>query len=252
MSDSRTYQTQAVILKRTKLGEADRILILYTPHGKTKAIAKGAARPGSKFGGHVEMLTHSQFLLARGKNFNIVTQVQTIDSFMPLKENLKLMTAGLYLSELVNAFTEEDLEEGGLFELLLETLQQLTAARNVESVLRYFELHILEHAGYKPQLGNCVACGRTLQPETNCFSAAQGGVLCVNCSFEEPVTQPLSLNALKVLRLWQKCDFISAQKVQINDTLALELELTLREYIRYILERQIKSTDFIDKLKLSP
>src|SRR4030042_408364 len=145
MSDSRTYQTQAVILKRTKLGEADRILILYTPHGKTKAIAKGAARPGSKFGGHVGPLTHTPFLLARCKNYDIVTQVQTIDSFMPLKENLKLMTAGLYLSELVNAFTEEDLEEGGLFELLLETLQQLTAARTDESALRSFELHILEH-----------------------------------------------------------------------------------------------------------
>jgi len=249
MTAPRTYQTEAVIIKRTRLGETDRVLILYTPGGKVKAIAKGASRPGSKFGGHVELLTHSQLLLAKGQSFDIVSQAQTIHSFMPLKENLRLMTSGMYIAELIDAFTEEDIEDRGLFNLVVETLDQLSSAKSPDTVLRYFELHILDYSGYKPELGHCVACNKLLEPSTNCFSAAQGGTMCIECGFEEPVTSPLSLNALKVMRLWQTCDFASALKVNINPELGLELELILRDYIRHILERRIKSTDFLDKLK---
>jgi DNA repair protein RecO (recombination protein O) len=249
MTAPRTYQTEAIIIKRTRLGETDRVLILYTPHGKIKAIAKGASRPGSKFGGHVELLTHSQLLLSRGHAFDVVTQAQTLHSYLPLKENLKLMTAGLYVAEMVDSFTEEDIEDKSLFNLAVETLEQLSTARSPETVLRYFELHILELSGYKPELGHCTACNKPLEPSTNCFCTAQGGAVCIECGFEEAVASPLSLNALKVLRLWQSCDFNSACKVNINPELAVELELTLRDYIRYVLEKRIKSTDFLDKLK---
>jgi DNA repair protein RecO (recombination protein O) len=249
MTAPRTYQTEAIIIKRTRLGETDRVLVLYTPGGKTKAIAKGASRPGSKFGGHVELLTHSQLLLARGHAFDVVTQAQTIHSFLPLKENLKLMTGGMYIAELVDAFTEEDIEDRGLFRLMVEAFDQLSTAKFPDTVLRYFELQILDYSGYKPELGHCIACNKPLEPAANCFCAAQGGALCIECGFEEPVASPLSLNALKVMRLWQNCDFASALKVNINQELSTELELTLRDYIRYVLERRIKSADFMDKLK---
>lgn len=249
MTAPRTYQTEAIIIKRTRLGETDRVLILYTPLGKTRAIAKGASRPGSKFGGHVELLTHSQLLLAKGHAFDVVTQAQTIHSFLPLKENLKLMSSGMYIAELVDAFTEEDIEDRGLFNLVIETLEQLSSAKFPDTVLRYFELHILEYSGYRPELGRCTVCNKPLEPSTNCFCSAQGGALCIECGFEEPVTIPLSLNALKVLRLWQNYDFASALKVNINPELSLELELLLRDYIRHVLERRIKSTDFLDRLK---
>lgn len=251
MTQPRTYQTEGIVLKRSKFGEADRLLIIYTPGGKIRAVAKGAVRPGSKFGGHIELLTQSLFLLARGRNFDIVTQVQTINSFMPLKENLRLMSNGLYLCELIDAFTEDDVEEESIYNLLITTLTELTRGRHIDNILRYFELRLLEYSGYKPQLAKCAACGIALLPQTNCFSSAQGGVLCVNCGFEEPVTRPLTLNALKVLRLWQNCDFNTAQKVVMNDSLALEIESVLREYIRYILERRIKSVDFLDKLRMT-
>ncbi len=250
MTAPRTYQIEALIVKRTKLGETDKILTLYSPTaGKLRAVAKGASRPGSKLGGHVEILTHSQLFLAKGRSLDIITQAQTINSFMPLKENLKLTTSGLYIAELVDAFTSEEVVDKSLFGLIIETLQQLSAAKNASSIVRYFELHLLEYAGFKPQLQKCTGCNSALQPATNCFSPSQGGVLCLDCGFEEPISRPISLNALKVMRLWQNTDFTNALKVNIKDELSLELETLLRDYIRYILERQIKSTDFLDKIK---
>ncbi len=246
----RVYQTEAIIIKRINLGEADRILILYTPdHGKVKAIAKGSRRPKSKLGGHVELLTHSQLLIARGRSLDIVTQAQTINSFLPLKDDLKRMSCGLYVSELIDSFTEERSESRELFNLLLTTLHQLTAAQNNDTVLRYFELRLLDLTGYRPQLQKCANCNSALQPGINYFSPGQGGVLCSNCAFEEPFARQLSLNALKVLRLWQTSDYATASRVHTSTELAFELEQTLREYIRYLLERQVKSTAWLDMLK---
>jgi DNA repair protein RecO (recombination protein O) len=90
MSKPRTYQTEAIIIKKVKLGEADRILTVYTPQlGKIRAIAKGVRRPKSKMAGHLELLTHSLVSLARGRNLDTITGCQTINSFLPLKTNLE-------------------------------------------------------------------------------------------------------------------------------------------------------------------
>src|SRR4030042_183767 len=215
MTAPRTYQTEAIIIKRIKLGEADRILTLYTPElGKLKAVAKGTRRPKSKLGGHVELLTHSRLMLARGRNLDIITQAQTIDNFLPIKDDLERISRGLYLAELVDSFTGEHIEDRRLFELLLETLKQLSQSKDCETVLRYFELHLLDHLGYRPQLQYCTNCNSSLKPESNFFSSRLGGGLCSGCGFNEPMARPLSLNALKVLRLWQNCDFAAARRVR--------------------------------------
>ncbi len=250
MTTTRTYQTEAIILKRTKLGEADRILTLYTPGlGKLKAVAKGTRRPLSKLGGHVELLTHSRLMLAKGRNLDIVTQAQTINNFLPIKDNLERISLGLYIAELVDSFTGEHIEDRQLFNLLLDTLHQLSQATNCEAVLRYFELHLLDHLGYRPQLHRCTICNLPLQPQTNFFSPSHGGTLCHECGYHEPIARPLSLNAVKVLRLWQDCDYTTAKRVRIDAKLAAELEQIMQEYIKYLLERQLKSTAWLDKLK---
>jgi DNA repair protein RecO (recombination protein O) len=246
----RVYQTEAIIIKRFNLGEADRILTLYTPdYGKVKAVAKGSRRPKSKLGGHVELLTHSLLLLARGRNLDIVTQAQTINCFLPLKDDLKRMSCGLYISELVDSFTEERIENRGIFQIMCDTLQQLTQTTNAGITLRYFELRLLDNSGYRPQLQKCANCNQMLRPVANYFSSTQGGVLCPECGYQEPLAINLSLNALKVMRLWQSCDYATATKININAELDSELEYIMRDHIKYILDRQIKSTAWLDKLK---
>jgi len=250
MTAPRTYQTEAIIIKRIKLGEADRILTIFTPElGKFKAVAKGTRRPKSKLGGHVELLTHSRLMLARGRNLDIITQAQTIDNFLPIKDDLERISRGLYIAELVDSFTGEHIEDRQLFGLVLETLNQMSLSKDYEPMLRYFELHLLDHLGYRPQLRHCTDCNSPLKPDGNFFSSRLGGVLCQNCGFNEPMARPLSLNALKVLRLWQNCDFTAARCVRVNRGLTIELEQVMREYIKYFLEKQLKSTAWLDRLK---
>jgi len=249
MSKPRTYQTEAIIIKKIKLGEADRILTLYTPHlGKIQAVAKGVRRPRSKMAGHLELLTHSLVSLARGRNLDTITGSQTINSFLVLKSDLWLTSCALYTIELVDQFTAEQIENYPLFQLLLEALHHLCQV-NSELVLRYFELHLLNEVGYRPQLQQCVSCSSSLESGATTFCPSAGGMLCPNCSRNQPLTYPLSLNALKALRLLQGSDYDTAGKLEMSAELSHELEEVMRHYLRYLLERELKSVVWLDRLR---
>ncbi|MDO8716686.1 MAG: DNA repair protein RecO, partial [Dehalococcoidales bacterium] len=198
MPKPRTYQTEAIIIKKTKLGEADRILTLYTPDlGKIQAVAKGIRRPRSKLAGHLELLTHSMVSFARGRNLDTIIGSQTIDSFLLLKSDLSLTACALYITEMVNQFTPEHIEDRFLFRLLLDTLHQLSQTPNRELLLRHFEIHFLGQVGYRPQLKECVMCRKPLQPTINYFSPGAGGILCPDCRLRQNLVYSISVDALK-------------------------------------------------------
>ena len=250
MTKPRNYQTEAIIIKKTKLGEADRILTLYTPHlGKIQAVAKGVRRPRSKMSGHLELLTHSLVSLVRGRNLDTVTGCRTINSFLPLKSDLWLTSCGLYCIELVNQFTADHIENYPLFQLLLETMHHLCGAGDNELVLRYYELHLLNEVGYRPQLQKCVFCHRTLQPITNSFCSSAGGMLCPDCSQSQYLARPVSVDGQKVLRWLQNSDYDTVSKQKINRELSRKIENVMRGYLKYLLEREVKSAAWLDTLR---
>ena len=250
MPKPRTYQTEAVIIKKTKLREADRILTLYTPHlGKIQGVAKGVRRPRSKLAGHLELLTHSQVSLARGRNLDTIIGSQTIDSFLPLKSDLWLTSCALYVTELINQFTADHIENYSLFRLLIETMHRLSRPDDNELVLRYFELHLLNEVGYRPQLRQCVSCHSPLKVVTNTFSPADGGILCPRCSQRRPLTYPLSVDAIKVLNLLQGSDYDTAGAQKMAPELSHELDEVLSHYLEYLLEREVKSAAWLDTLR---
>ncbi|MDD5190387.1 MAG: DNA repair protein RecO [Dehalococcoidales bacterium] len=250
MSTPREYQTSGIIIRKTKLGEADRILTVYTPElGKFDAVAKGVRRPKSKMAGHLELLTYSQLTLARGRSLDIITGSQTIESFLPLKNDLWLMSYGLYVIELVNQFTAIEVPDEDLFQLALTTLRQLCQSDNRDLLLRYFEIQLLQHSGYRPQLRECVACHQVLQPVNNSFSASNGGILCPSCAARQPFAHSITVNAIKVLRFIQDNSLESVLKLKINPILAREIEGVTRGYLKYLLEREVKSVAWLDDLR---
>jgi DNA repair protein RecO (recombination protein O) len=179
MSRERLYRTEAIVLKRTDFGEADRLLTLYTPGlGKLRAIAKGIRRPTSRKSGHLELFTHSQLLIAKGRNLDIITQAETITAFKPLRHDLLRLTYAYYVAELVDRFAEEGVDNRPLYDLLLATLGRLAEDPDPVLATRFFEVRMLGLMGYQPQLFHCVECRAPLTPEDQYFDAEAGGVLC--------------------------------------------------------------------------
>ena len=251
MPELREYQTEAIVIKKTKLGEADSILTFFTPRlGKIQGFAKSLRKPKSKMAGHLELLTHSTVSFSRGRgNIPTITGAQTINSFMAIKNDLWLTSCGLYAVELVHQFTAEHQENYDIYQLLAETLARLCEADNKELVLRYFEMHLLESAGYRPQLRQCVTCHRALDPVTNYFSPASGGLLCPDCNPSQSFSYPLSLNTQKVLRLLQNKEFTSGTHVKIDAELEREMENVISGYLKYLLEKEVKSAAWLDTLR---
>ena len=118
MPAPRVYKTEAIILRQRKLGEADKIITLYTPnYGKLEAVAKGVRRPKSRLAGHLEVLTYTSAMLAQGRNLDVVTQAQAIESFAPLRDDLNRLSRAFYAAELVDRFSPEGAESYHIFQL---------------------------------------------------------------------------------------------------------------------------------------
>jgi DNA repair protein RecO (recombination protein O) len=279
----RLFRVEAIVLKRSDYGEADRLLTLYTPDlGKLRAIAKGARKPSSRKSGHVELFTHCALLIAKGRHLDIVTQADTLDAFAPLRENLDRLGFAYYLAELVDQFSVEGdtasrgefhapedsdgtpleaaVESQPLFDLLFHSLQWLgDIATDPALLARYFELHLLQYVGYRPQMYKCINCGKVLEPTDNYFSAEAGGVIDPNCvetqrekMYEHaPDLQPISLNALKVLRYLQSREWESVRTLRLNAQAHAEVEALMQRYIAHHLERNLKSVEFLKTLKQS-
>ncbi len=237
-------------MRRSDFGEADRLLTLYAPKlGKIRAIAKGVRKPTSRKSGHVELFTHSQLLIARGRSLDIVTQAETVHAFRPLREDLLRTTYTYYAAELLDLFVEEGVENRRLFDLLLAMLGWLGDASDLDLTTRFFELRLLSLLGYRPQLFQCVACRRQIEPVSNFFSAADGGILCANCGENHRGAQEITLNALKVLRFLQTRDYDTCCRLRLSRPLHRELETVMYHYITYTLERDLKSVEFLRRLQ---
>jgi DNA repair protein RecO (recombination protein O) len=249
MSKPHDYQTKAIILSKTRLAEADRIITFFTPeHGKIAAVAKGVRRPNSRMSGHLEVLDYSHLNLARGHNLDIITGAQTLDSFLPLREDLTRGAYGLYAAEIVNQFAMENLENRELFDLFLKTLERLSYQDNLEIATYYFELHLLKEVGFKPEFKECLSCHRRLGEEESVFNFKSGGTLCAHCAQGKPWSFPLSFGALKVLRMLQDDDYEQVKGLKLGPV-THEIEGALRNYFYYLLEKDIKSASWLDKVK---
>lgn len=249
-SRQRLYRTEAIVLRRQAFGEADRLLTLYTPGlGKIRVLAKGVRKPTSRKAGHIELFTHSRLLIAKGKSLDLVTQADTVNAFLPLRVDLGRTSHAYYLAELVDGFTEEGEENRRLFELLLNSLSWLAEAEDTALVLRYFDLRLLDYVGYRPELFRCVRCERPLGESGSFFGPADGGVLCLPCGQGERNCREVSAQSLAALRYLQTKDLELCRRLRIDGRVHFELESLLRAYIIHLLERGLRSADFLDTLR---
>jgi DNA repair protein RecO (recombination protein O) len=248
MARPRTYKTEAVVLKQSPLGEADRILTLITPDvGKVRAVAKGIRRIKSRQGGNLELLNQVDVSLAEGRNLDVVSESVLVRSFRSVKEDLALVSRAMYLAELIDAFSYEKSSSYSIYHLLLYGLDWLGKAANTELLTRWFEVRLLDASGYRPEVMRCVECRSELQPGDHLFSASEGGALCPNCppGHDQPVSR-ISLDAMKVLRLLlrePRYDRIDTTTVAPPQT--AELERLLRAYMRFLLEKEFKTAEFM-------
>lgn len=150
-AQGRVYATNAIVLKRRNIGEADRIVTIFSKeYGKMRVIAKGIRRIASRRSPHVEVFSHSILMLHRGNTWDMVTEATPIDTFSFLRLQLPRVTSAYYLCELVDVLLPDRQEHRDVYTLLLGALQTLNGATQIDPVVanEQYALELLRTLGY--------------------------------------------------------------------------------------------------------
>lgn len=250
-----TFKARALVLRRIPLGEKDKIVTLFTrEYGKLRAVAKGARLTTSRLSGATEPLIVIQALLSEGTRLDVVSQAEVRESFPALRAEYGSLVRASYLCELVDRVTEERDPHPQLFDLAVSTLYLLSGARQPDAVLHAAELQMLSMIGYEPRLDACARCERPFGPDRApvAFSPLRGGALCEDCGdAAREETIPCGREIVAALDRLSLCD-------DARELLALSLpeetmgrvNRILREHLRLRLERDIRSTAFLDAVRL--
>lgn len=246
----RSQRVEAVVLRHSDWGEADRILVLYTLEtGKIRVIAKGVRKLRSRKAGHLEPFTRVALMLARGRDMAIVTQAETLDAYLGLRDDFLKTTYAAHVVELLDRFTFEEGENPAVFRLLVSTLERLQAAYPPEITVHYYRIRLLDLLGFRPQLFQCSTCAKDIQPLSQFFSAELGGVLCPDCGPKQAGARPISLDALRFFRHFQRSNFPAALKAKLPATLNREMEDLIEYYLTYLLERGLNTPPFLRRAR---
>ncbi len=180
-----TFRDEGVVLRTIRLGEADRIVTLATPeHGKVRAVAKGVRKPKSRLAGRLEPLTYVKVMCWRGRDLDVVNQVEALDHFKAIREDLDRVPVAMTMLEVVDHLALERQPMEDLFRMLVGALRTLDE-RPSPALLGAFLWKLLALEGVGPSIERCARCAETA--ELVAFDPGEGGFLCRSCRRGEAV-----------------------------------------------------------------
>jgi len=251
------YQSPAVVLRGMRLGDSDRLVTFFTlRHGKLKAVAKGAVKPKSRFGGRLEPFNLVN-MIAFGKEKAELLSLNSCDiteMFPALCAKLDTMARAWSCAEFVDHMQRDRDENSEGFGLLVSTWRALgreTDSRRQSLLLRIFELKYLESAGLRPVLDKCAGCGGKISSPEAGFSSRRGGAVCRRCFQEDPSALRISAGALMLMKKGMELPIEKAGRLTAGQGGVEEIEKAVADFIRAHVRREMRTEKFLRLTSLS-
>jgi len=229
------YRDNAVVLRTWKLGESDRIVSLMTQtNGKVRCVAKGARKTKSRFGSRVEPTNHLQVQLYRGKGeLHTLTQVESIDRFPAIRQDLELFARASSMLEAVEVVSQDHEPNEALYTMLVRGLHTV-AESDSHLVVAGFFLKLLAMSGFAPSIDVCVLCGATADLD--------GGTSCGACR----TGFPISVDATALLHLVLRGQ-LGAVLNQPASPATREFDSLCQRLLEHNLERRLRSSTVLEQ-----
>lgn len=235
------YRDEGVVLRSHKLGEADRIVVLLTRHrGKVRAVAKGIRRTRSRFGARLEPASVVAVQLYSGRGeLDIVTQAESIERFVALRDDLERLARAAVILELAEQVLPDATANRALHQVVVGALRELDRTGS-PLVVPAFVIRVLALEGVQPVADRCVACG--VDGPLVAFDAGVGGTLCSGCRRGVPLSAPavVALGQLVQGRVRDALRSTSHEAVA-------ELELLATGLAEHHVERRLRAVDVLGR-----
>jgi DNA repair protein RecO (recombination protein O) len=242
------YNSPAIVLRSINLSETDKLVTFMTHRfGKVKCVAKGARKIKSRSHAALLPLSHLN-LIYFGKEQQTLYRLShsdIVESFQDLREDFDKLYTAVYFAELVDAMVPEADREPGIFDLLLDSLTALKQDTGRHPLLSMFELRLLAHAGYRPELGKCVYCRTAAQNGWMGFTFQHRGIVCDPCSRRHAFDLRVGAGTLSYLKKLQTLDIRWSARLKFPKGLEEEIDQVSHRLILAQVGRELKSYPFI-------
>ncbi len=244
-----SYPLRALVLRKTKLGEADLIITMLAADGRqVRAVAKGARKTKSRFGARVEPFSVLDLLLHTGRTLEVIAEAEMVASHDAIRGDLDRMEAAAVIADLLDKISVEGQAEPKLFLMSLATLDAMDSAGpgDLPLLVAAFLLKALAMHGYRPALDECAACAGDVTASV-LFSPRTGGCLCGDCSAEDPTARPMSADDAAVMRALMRAKMADVAGLGVPDDLRDSVLRLVTLYVGYHVPARLKALDMYSR-----
>ena len=242
-------KTAAFILKTQDYRDTSLLGDFYTrDHGRIRGIVKGIRDTRARFGSTLEPFSLNEILFYKRRtgDLHLVTQVDMLEEYEPVRADLERLATASYCIELVSELVEPEDPAPGIFDLIRDTLLFLSSGASCKRGARIFEVKLLDSLGLMPEIKHCVLCQKPAA-ESMFFNAALGGIHCKDCSIKAG-SLPVSRGALNFLDRARRSPLKDLLQVKVVQKVGQELEQLLRRFTDFHLSHKLKSLVFMEKM----
>jgi DNA repair protein RecO (recombination protein O) len=247
------YKTEAIILNKYDVRETSLIVNFYTREfGKLSGLLKGAREDSAKFASSLEPFSLNEIIFYRKRNsaLHLVSQCDTLNNFGAIRQSMAKIGAAMMLAEMLNTIMAAEDRNEEIFNLALESLGEIELNEHPEKIMTIFKIKTLALSGFKPHLDSCVCCDAKIIGETK-FSLRQGGLLCAKCYPRDLRARPIFRGTIASILHIEKNDFKNNLKLGMNPQIKKELDLVLNSFLKFHLEKELKSEKILNKLAVA-
>ncbi|GAK51577.1 DNA repair protein recO [Candidatus Moduliflexus flocculans] len=262
-------KTEAVVIKTTNLREADKIITFFSrDFGKIQGIARGVRKIHSRYSGKLELFTRLNVIffqkiepLATVDHHPLfsITQADVVEVFPALQADFNKLIGASYIAEFLNrVFEVHDDSQPQVYPLVCKTLRAIADAQQIRPILPAFELKLLTHLGYTPELNRCTNCQKSraklLETPSTAqqmpgFSFATGGFLCPSCRPLKKEAVETTYQALDLLQALLETDISHVEQLPCSLSIHQEIKQLLTNYLQFHLGLSLKTDTFVQKIR---
>lgn len=247
-----TFKARGIVLKENIINDKDKVLIvLLKDYGKFSVWAKNSRNSKSKLISGTSIFSYSDFIIFdNGKNLSL-NQVDLIENFYSITEDLAPLAYGTYFLELIDKSVQEATPVNDIMLLLLKSLLILSKSKTIPSrlIAKIFEIKFLQLNGYMPIVNKCSYCSKNIEKEHNLFFGIMGAI-CENCKDKETKIIKINSSVIYTLNYILLADIDNLYKFNISDELLNVISRISRKLLDEHLYIKLKSKGFIDEIEV--